>query len=153
MFGLNKNSSPRAKAGAADTLISKDAKITGNVNFTGVLYIDGYVKGDVIADELQDSMLTIGENGHIEGEVKVPHIMILGKVAGDVHALEHVELMASAKIDGNVYYKLIEMAMGAEVNGQMVHRVDKVQSIRKDVTEKTKKEPEFSSDDKLASGV
>jgi cytoskeletal protein CcmA (bactofilin family) len=129
MLGRKKKQSPRAKAGAADTLISKEAKISGNINFTGVLFVDGYVKGDIIADELENSLLTIGQNGHIEGEINVPHILIFGTVTGDVHALEHVELMSDARIEGNVYYKLIEMAMGAEVNGQMVHKDEKPKLI------------------------
>ena len=125
MLGRKKKQSPRAKAGAADTLISKEAKIVGDMNFTGVLYVDGYVKGDICSDEFENSLLTIGQNGCVEGEINVPHIMIFGKVKGDVHALEHVELMSDARIEGNVYYKLIEMAMGAEVNGQMVHKEEK----------------------------
>jgi len=125
MLGRNKKQSPRAKAGAADTLISQEAKISGDINFTGVLYVDGHVKGNINAEELENSLLTIGQNGYIEGEINVPHIMIFGRVKGDVHAIEHVELMADARIEGNVYYKLIEMAMGAEVNGQMVHRDEK----------------------------
>ncbi len=124
MLGRSKKKSPRAKAGAADTLICNRTKIIGDINFTGVLYVDGYVKGNISAEETENSLLTIGQNGVVEGEVNVPHIMILGRVTGDVHALEHVELMAGAKIEGNVYYKLIEMAMGAEVNGKMVHKED-----------------------------
>ncbi len=125
LFGSKKKQSPKAKAGAADTLVCKQTKITGDINFTGVLYIDGHVKGNIVSDEVESSLLTIGNNGFIEGEIQVPHIVILGRVSGDVHALEHVELMAGARVDGNVYYKLIEMAMGAEVNGQMLHRVEK----------------------------
>ncbi len=129
MLGMNKKKSPKAKAGAADTLICKQTKITGDISFTGVLYIDGHVKGDISAEETENSLLTIGNNGFVEGQIKVPHIMILGRVKGDVHALEHVELMSEARIEGNVYYKLIEMAMGAEVNGQMVHREEKPKLI------------------------
>ena len=129
MLGRKKKQSPRAKAGAADTLISKEAKISGDINFTGVLFVDGYIKGNITADELENSLLTIGQNGHIEGEINVPHILIFGRVTGDVHALEHVELMSDARIEGNVYYKLIEMAMGAEVNGQMVHKDEKPKLI------------------------
>ena len=61
----------------------------------------------------------------IEGEVKVPNVVVNGTVIGDVHALSHVELAAQARVHGNVYYSLIEMAMGAEVNGNLVHRSDK----------------------------
>ncbi len=123
--GPKKNSSPKAKAGAADTLICKQTKITGSINFTGVLYVDGHIIGDISAEEVENSLLTIGTNGYVEGQINVPHIMILGRVKGDVHALEHVELMSDSRVEGNVYYKLIEMAMGAEVNGQMLHTVEK----------------------------
>ena len=128
MFGSSKNKSnksPKAKAGAADTLICKQTKITGNINFTGVLYVDGHILGDISAEEVENSLLTIGTNGYVEGQINVPHIMILGRVKGDDHALEHVELMSDSRVEGNVYYKLIEMAMGAEVNGQMLHTVEK----------------------------
>ena len=138
MLGRNKKQSPRAKAGAADTLISQETKIKGNVNFTGVLYVDGHIKGNVTSDEFENSLLTIGQNGCIEGEINVPHIMILGRVKGDVHALEHVELMPNARIEGNVYYKLIEMSMGAEVNGQLLHQEEdrKLLGHHKEVTKK-----------------
>lgn len=125
MFGNNKKKSPKAKAGAADTLICKQTKITGDISFSGVLYVDGHIKGDIFASESENSLLTIGINGFVEGQINVPHVMILGRVKGDVYASEHVELMAAAIIEGNVHYKLIEMAMGAEVNGQMLHSTEK----------------------------
>ena len=34
---------------------------------------------------------------------------------------ERVELATNARVSGTVYYRLLEMAMGAEVNGQLVH--------------------------------
>ncbi|MBV1909761.1 MAG: polymer-forming cytoskeletal protein [Kangiellaceae bacterium] len=125
MFGSKKKNSPKAKAGAADTLICKQTKISGDINFDGVLYIDGHVVGNISSEEVENSLLTIGINGFVEGEIRVPHIMILGRVKGDVYALEHVELMTEARIEGDVYYKLIEMSMGAEVNGQMLHTIEK----------------------------
>lgn len=151
MFGSNKKNTPKAKAGAADTLICRQTKIVGDVNFTGVLYVDGHVKGNIVADERENSLLTIGTNGYIEGEIKVPHIMILGRVKGDVHAIEHVELMAESRIEGNVYYKLIEMAMGAEVNGQMVHKVEEQKLLGHHHNQKVKKDPTSPvSDDKIS---
>lgn len=150
MFGSNKKNSPKAKAGAADTLICKQTKITGDINFNGVLYIDGHVKGNISAEEVENSLLTIGVNGFVEGEVKVPHIMILGRVKGDVHALEHVELMADSRVEGDVYYKLIEMSMGAEVNGQMLHTVEKQKLLSHKKNETKKDSTSESDDDKMA---
>jgi len=60
----------------------------------------------------------------IAGVVLVPNLVLNGAVVGDVHASERVELAPQAKVTGNVFYRLIEMAMGAEVNGKLVHRAD-----------------------------
>jgi cytoskeletal protein CcmA (bactofilin family) len=97
-------------------------EIHGDVVFTGGLHVDGVIKGGVMAEQGNDSVLTLSERGTIEGEVKVPNVVINGTIVGDVHASGHVELAAQAKVHGNVYYSLIEMAMGAEVNGNLVHR-------------------------------
>jgi len=82
MFGSNKNKSHKAKAGAADTLICKRTKINGDIKFTGVLYIDGHITGDISAEEMENSFLTIGLNGYVEGQINVPHIMVLGRIKG-----------------------------------------------------------------------
>ena len=37
---------------------------------------------------------------------------------------KRIELAAKARVDGDVFYKLIEMAMGAEVNGSLVHKAE-----------------------------
>jgi cytoskeletal protein CcmA (bactofilin family) len=42
-------------------------------------------------------------------------------VKGDVRATERVELGPKARVIGNVQYKLIEMSIGAEVNGKLIH--------------------------------
>ena len=69
-------------------------------------------------------MLTVSEKGVIEGDVRVPNLVLNGAVQGDVYVSDRVELASHAKVTGNVYYNLIEMAMGAEVNGNLVHRAE-----------------------------
>jgi cytoskeletal protein CcmA (bactofilin family) len=102
-----------------DTLIGAEAEIQGDLHFTGGLHVDGRIKGNVIADG--DGVLMLSEHGSIEGEVRVPHIFLNGTVTGDVHAEERVELASRARVRGNVFYQLIEMVVGAEVNGKLVH--------------------------------
>lgn len=118
------NKKPKQTA-QIDSLIGQNTEIKGDVIFSGGLHVDGKVKGNVIAAEGADSVLTLSERGTIEGEVKVPNVVINGTVIGDVHAMGHVELATQAKVHGSVYYNLIEMAMGAEVNGNLVHSADK----------------------------
>jgi cytoskeletal protein CcmA (bactofilin family) len=110
-----------------DTLVGKESIIEGNIVFKGGLHVDGTIKGNVIAEEGTGAMLILSEHGRIEGEVRVPNMVLNGTIAGDVYGSERVELAPQARINGNVYYNLIEMAMGAEVNGSLVHRAEKPQ--------------------------
>ena len=106
-----------------DSLIGSGTELQGDVHFRDGLHIDGVVRGNVIA-EGENSMLTMSEQGRIEGEVRVHNIVLNGEVRGDVHAFQHIELAPAARVTGNVYYNLIEMAMGAEVNGNLVHEAE-----------------------------
>jgi len=111
----------KAKSASIGTWIGQETEITGDIRFSGGLHVEGGVKGNVIAEDTE-ALLMISEAGRVEGEVRVPNIVLNGTVTGDVHAAEHIELGASARVTGNVFYHLIEMAMGAEVNGNLVHR-------------------------------
>jgi cytoskeletal protein CcmA (bactofilin family) len=117
MFGNRK----RIKTTKIDTLIGRKSEMLGDVRFTGGLHVDGTIKGNIVAGEDASSLLTLSESGIVEGDVRVPNVVLNGTVIGDVHAKQHIELASNARITGNVYYSLIEMAMGAEVNGNLVH--------------------------------
>ena len=98
-----------------ETLIGPRVKITGDIAFSGRLYVEGTVQGSVVADE--DGVLTLSENGRIEGEVRAPHVIISGQLVGDIHASERVQLNGSARVQGNIYYKTVEMQAGAMITG------------------------------------
>lgn len=116
MFGNSKSK----RNADIDSLIGGKTKIQGDIYFSGGLHIDGVVEGNIVAND-DNSMLTTSEKGRIEGDVTVHHIILNGEVIGDVHSLQHIELAANAKVTGNVYYNVIEMTMGAEVNGNLIH--------------------------------
>lgn len=105
-----------------DTLVGSNSKVNGDLHFAGGCHVDGVVKGSVTADPESNSALTVSEDGAIEGGVTVPHVILNGIVRGDVVAGHRVELGPTARVIGNVYYNLIEMAIGAEINGKLVHQ-------------------------------
>ena len=112
-----------------DTIIGQQTRIEGDVHFSGGLHVDGRIKGNIIAVDGSTSLLTVSEHGDIEGDVRVPTVILNGTVTGDVHSEERIELAAKAKVNGNVYYTLIEMAMGSAVNGSLVHRSEAGSSV------------------------
>lgn len=121
MLGKKKQKS-RKPTGHFDTLISSRTTIEGDVRFSGGLHVDGRIKGRVLAEDGSDAVVRLSEVGEVTGDITAPHIIINGKVNGDVRATSHLELAENAAINGNVYYRLIEMAMGASVNGNLVRQ-------------------------------
>ena len=105
-----------------DTLVGANTRISGDLHFSGGCHVDGTVNGSVTADPDSKSALSISEEGNIEGGVTVPYVVLNGIVRGDVFANQRVELGPTARVIGNVYYNLIEMAIGAEINGKLVHQ-------------------------------
>ena len=105
-----------------ETLVGSNTTISGDVHFTGGCHVDGTVQGNVSADPESNAALSVSEDGHIDGGVTVPYVLLNGIVKGDVFASQRVELGATARVIGNVYYNLIEMAIGAEINGKLVHQ-------------------------------
>ena len=103
-----------------DTLIGKAARVHGDIDFRGGLHLDGHVEGAVRSDEARDSSLSVSETGSIQGAVQVPNVVLNGTVRGDIHALERVVLGATARVEGNVYYGIIEMTLGAQIIGKLV---------------------------------
>ena len=118
MFGKKKG----FNAARIDTLVGQGTEITGDLVFSGGLHVDGTIKGNVVAEEGTTALLILSESGRIEGEVTVPNMVLNGEVVGDVYGSTRVELAPKARVKGSVYYNLIEMAIGAEVNGGLVHQ-------------------------------
>jgi cytoskeletal protein CcmA (bactofilin family) len=112
--------SRESKQARIDTLIGKAARVHGDVEFVGGLHLDGRIAGNVRSDQAPGVTLSVSETGSIEGAVEVPNVMLKGTVKGDIHARERVVLGATARVEGNVYYGVIEMTLGAQIMGKLM---------------------------------
>jgi len=116
------------------TLIANNCEVAGDVHFSDHLLINGTIKGDIFAQPGSKAIVTISEKGRVKGDIRVPNVIVNGKVFGDIHSDKHVELAAKAEIKGNVYYNLIEMVMGSRVDGNLVH-VQKGKAVQAETSE------------------
>jgi cytoskeletal protein CcmA (bactofilin family) len=112
-----------SKLARIDTLIGKAARVHGDVEFAGGLHLDGSIVGNVRSDQAPGSALSVSQGGSIEGRVEVPNIRLDGTVKGDIHARERVVLGATARVEGNLYYGVIEMTLGAQIMGKLMQVV------------------------------
>ena len=117
-----------------DCLIGAGTTVDGNVVFRGGLRVDGTVRGNIQAEDGKSGTLVISEHASVEGEIRVPHIVVNGLVAGPVHSSEYVELQSKASVTGDVHYNTLEMHLGAVVQGRLVHaaetRSDKIIQLK-----------------------
>jgi cytoskeletal protein CcmA (bactofilin family) len=114
----------QSKNANIDTLIGPKTRINGDIEFTGGLHLDGYINGNVKGDSNQGTFLSVSEHGCVEGSVIAPNVILNGIVKGDIDASNRVELGAKARVLGNVHYTIIETAVGAQINGKLIHRAN-----------------------------
>ena len=116
------NNKPAPRGGQPiDTLIGPQVTIRGDVVFSGGLYIEGHIHGTVRVEDGARGVVTLAEQGSIEGEVHAPVVVLNGRLDGNVHASERAELAANARVRGDVHYAVVEMRAGAQLTGRLIH--------------------------------
>ena len=103
-----------------DTLIGRGCRIEGDVVFQGGLWVGGHIIGNVRAEPQGAGYLIVLPEGRIEGDVCARHIVVRGEVVGNLHASDRVELLARARIIGNVSYGGMTMQAGCSVIGRLL---------------------------------
>ena len=103
-----------------DAVLNRKLKIAGDVYFSGILHVECTIEGDLISDD-DGGTLILSDAGHIKGSVKASNVMVNGRIDGNVLANNKVELYEKSRINGDLHYNLLEMAVGAGVNGKLVH--------------------------------
>jgi cytoskeletal protein CcmA (bactofilin family) len=139
---------------AIQTLIGEEARIQGDLMFAGGCHVDGVIKGAVKSEKDEQAFLSVSEHGCVEGNVRVPTLALSGTVKGDVYVSDRAVFGPTARIDGNVYYNLVEIAAGAEINGKLIHEDPSAQRARpQKVTPKAVSGTPAAQDDGLLQGV
>ena len=104
------------------TLIASDAELVGDITFSSQLVVNGLLRGSITAKESGASM-TVSPSGRVVGDVRAPTVLIHGRVDGTVYSLEHLEIADGATIQGDLHYTVLQMHMGASVQGRLIHSV------------------------------
>lgn len=99
------------------SVIGPDVRLSGVCEFQGGLQIEGQVFGPVSGTADTPSSLRIEAGAQVQGEIAADHVSIAGTVLGPVLAREHLELQPTARIEGDVRYKSLDMRPGAIVAG------------------------------------
>ena len=106
------------KVHVSKSFLDKSILINGDLNFADTLEIQGSIVGNIISDSRSISFLIIGKNSEITGDIVSSHVVVSGKVVGNINA-NHIEIEETARIIGGVNYKSIEVHSGAKIDGSM----------------------------------
>lgn len=122
MFSKKKNSNTPLLNGHEkfDTLIGRHAEIHGCLKLQESVRIDGKVVGNIEAPIDASLSVVIGPAGEVVGDVHASRIIVAGKVSGNIHAFDRVEVMASALIQGDIHYVSMAVEHGAKLLGLMI---------------------------------
>ncbi|MBM3340780.1 MAG: polymer-forming cytoskeletal protein [Betaproteobacteria bacterium] len=118
MFGT-KDSSTKPQS-RIDSLIGVGTTLEGNISFNGGLRVDGKITGNVSCVGDQAGTLVISEQAEVNGEIRVNHVIVNGRVSGPIHASDTLDLQAKAHVTGDVHYRRLEIQGGAVVQGMLV---------------------------------
>ena len=117
-----------------DTLIASDVTIEGDLHFRGGVQVDGTVHGNIIAEPgSEGALVRVTRSGRVCGDIEGPNVVINGRIEGNVKSYQHLELAQQAIIFGSVHYNLIEMVVGAEVNGNLYHITEEGVPVQQDL--------------------
>lgn len=121
MFGTKKTNATPLLMGQEkfDTLIGRHAEIHGCLKLQESVRIDGKV-GNIEAPHDAAISVVIGPTGEVQGDVIASRIIVAGKVSGNLHGFERVELMASALVQGDIKYASMAVEHGARLLGLML---------------------------------
>lgn len=103
------------------TIIARDLKIEGNILSSGLVEIEGHVKGTI-----NGNSVVLREDGIIEGEILAESLSIRGKFNGTVRA-KNISITSKARITGLIEYGSLSVEDGAFIDGQF-KQLDKASS-------------------------
>jgi cytoskeletal protein CcmA (bactofilin family) len=124
LFSRRRSASPAASkpvskplpAGKGYSLLDSQLSVTGDLETTASLRIEGSLEGSVLG---ADSVV-IGVGSKISGDIHAREVVVGGTITGNVHASERVELQATAVVTGDVHTGSILVQEGGVVNGRVL---------------------------------
>ncbi len=125
MFGKSDN--PKNDA-HLETIIGAESSFQGTLRSKGSVRIDGKIEGGVSAEGV-----ILGERGEIQGDISARTVIVGGKVTGNVHATESLELLTKCQVFGDLHAPQLLIAEGAIFEGSCLMASEKTKVIEVNV--------------------
>lgn len=102
-----------------ESIVGKSLRIEGDLIIHHSLRIDGTVHGNIHQAEGAAATVAIAPGAHVCGNIAVQDVIVSGELRGNIAAPGRVELIDTARIEGDVTYGSLGVAVGARITGQL----------------------------------
>lgn len=96
------------------SLLHKEDRLEGTLEVAGKFLVESEVKGTVRCR----TELTVGDSARIEGEVQATIVIVAGRVSGNVHGSDRVEILPSGVVEGDVHAPRLVVQLGGVLEGR-----------------------------------
>ena len=96
-----------------DAFLGKDAEFEGKLTFSGVVRIDGHLKGEI----LTDGKLIVGETARLECDIQTAQVTISGEVRGNISAKNRIDILSPGRVYGNMTAPIVTIGEGVLFEG------------------------------------
>mgnify|MGYP001333390887 FL=1 len=101
--------------------IGASIRIKGEIDSPEHVFLAGSLDGDITCDQL-----TVDGTGRVTGKISAKLAVIDGHVDGDI-VVERLQIKSKAVVKGSLTYTSIEVAEGAQIDGNFVQVTQKPQ--------------------------
>src|SRR5476651_706322 len=124
MFNNNPSSNGKKPDAQLETIIGAESFFQGTLRSKGSIRIDGKIEGGISAEGV-----ILGERGEIQGDISARTVVVGGKVTGNVHATESLELLTKCQVFGDLHAPQLLIAEGAIFEGSCLMASEKAKII------------------------
>ena len=102
-------------AASSSARIGSTLQIKGQIIGTEDLQIDGKVDGPISLK----GQLTVGATAELNSEVRAGSVVVYGRVGGNLHARERVDIKCDGSVSGDIATSRISIEDGAHFKGRI----------------------------------
>jgi len=103
------------RLGLSPTVIAESTTVVGDVETRGPLMVSGHVRGNGRIG----GTLSVGKTAHWEGDITARQAVLAGRVIGKIVIEDKLEISSSAVIEGEIVAKILAIANGARIEGEV----------------------------------
>src|SRR5713226_8341049 len=115
-FSVPSSSRSSSSTARNSARLGSSLQIKGHITGTEDLQIDGKVEGSIT---LRGHQLTVGSAAQLNSEIPAAEVVVYGKVVGNVHARDRVDVKTDGSVVGDISTARISIEDGAHFKGRI----------------------------------